>query len=402
VSGGRRGWVLRLVRVFAVQTGLDSQQKGDDAMRDIAGQIDGVTFSSISGGVTGGAAAAFQAAYDQQLTYAVNQLSKVFKAAFNALSGAPVDLAEIGSRKPGYGLRSEHIGVTVAGAAGALGNLDDDLPLPPGASFGFAYSLDSFIEKLNVAWGINLGGTSGGRLDDNLDPSASGAIELSSADFYSSDDRTQLRSVITGTYTIRQVSLPSVPFTVTTTETARVFIPTVGDIHGIEVDVDVQLDLDTSALESGIHALEAGAAFAVLGALGFAGAGVVPGYVIPVNSLIQQKLQSFHTKPIRFMPFIAALFPIRALLPGTAERLIFSYDHYQMPYGVAQQGAPPGFGALAHIDDSKKQVFAPGTAFLASGQPRPRREPRLPTVSILGPRAPVQFPDNPSRAGPGC
>lgn len=308
----------------------------------------------------------------------------------------------------------EHIGAGWNGG-GRLGEIADDLALPAGARFGFAFSVNSILLGLSADLAALLGQRDSpgfGRVtladDPNarvpLVPAPDGPIEIRDYTIYGAQAPLVWTTVIEGVYHVPDiplagldVSLPTVGFKITTTETLGL-----GAAGGsLSYDVTNRIDADTSDLEHAVQALEAAAGIGLLGSpLGLFGEPLVADFAARINELMKSKLAAIQPSGFAVLRVVARSFPDKVLIPGTAERIVFAYDGLSMGPGLTSTPFVPRLGPIATLGAvSGLDIASPADAILAYGNALPKRVPRVASVGVVGPRT-VTFagPASPAQA----
>jgi hypothetical protein len=118
-------------------------------VRDISGQVNQFSFQSLSQGVNDpGLGSDVEKIFLQKWQQELNVADQSVKPAGLKLLVAGIETAVPQAlTKNG----DEHLGASYS-RMGQLGEIQDDVSLPAGASFGFSFSVDTIVDRLNAAW----------------------------------------------------------------------------------------------------------------------------------------------------------------------------------------------------------------------------------------------------------
>jgi hypothetical protein len=341
-------------------------------MRSIAGQILRFSFHDVAAGVI-------------DPTFK-DDVEALFLSAWSAqiLSGAAFVRAVPEAANVGG---NEHLGMRLGDVA-TLSELTADVPIPPGASFGFAFSIDSLVDHVNDLWGVAT--VSGGRVNADGLPDPKGASKLETMKIVASGS---LWTISIGGVYLSPADLPNVPFKISWEEGITAVDASDSPSFTLTHNAyPAQLNADFSALDSAITALEV---FGV-GAVGSLTAGPFAPFLIPgiaagndaLHEYISSQVTPVSTPFLVLKPVYDAMVQ-RLPLPGTLTDLWFKFNAVTFPPGVVAELKP--FGRTGTILTSQM----PGAAIMLSGRKEPVRLRREGLVIVVGPstvRFPAAFP----------
>jgi hypothetical protein len=312
-------------------------------MRTIAGQINGFNFQSVSRGVS-----------DPTLG---NDVEAIFKRDWGSQIGHATEATNLAG--------NEHLGATF-GSVAPLPDLAVDLPLPPGAVCGFAYSIDAVVERVLGIWDYIT--AQGNRIDTNGNPDYNGPIELQTISIATSGDT--WKTTVNGFYHTPD-RVPNVPFTITQSESLNASGYAVPASFSLSYSSSATIHVDTSSLDRALTTLEVFGGWALVGVAGFLGVPLAAFSASILNAKITSTLQPLAVPTI---DIVAKSIPQRTRLPGTTDNLWLHFDTVSFPQGTV---ATIGNGGLTSL--------MPGTAIVLSGRLAPTRARREGFVTVTGP-----------------